>query len=209
MATTPPKSVFTAAESRAILEGASKDGGEAYVQALTTVLGDVVDRLERLEGAHRETRAVTASLVKPVRGMQTFMGQLQQQLAGRGGAQGAPAEAEAGTPGQPSTLPNIQGGQRIGADGQPITDPAQLEVEALMDAATTGLPSAAAQVAPPTQRPGSARNGGGPRPVPPRGGVRVGAPQPAQPAPSGPVPQDDAAQADLEAMMDAAAGPRA
>ncbi len=83
---------------------------------------------------------------------------------GGAGAEGAQAAAGAG-PTAPAGPPAATvGGPVIGADGAPITDPAQIEAERIMNAAagpSAGAPSATAPAPGAARAPRASANGGG------------------------------------------------
>lgn len=127
----------------------------------------LINLAERTTKAEARTEALKNAILPLVKAMRAA-----------GGRRGPAAGSDA-------AMPQIEGqpGVRMGADGQPITDPSQLAAEEAMDAAIGSDGDAAPM---PMRR----RNGNGSH------------------APA-PVMGEDAAQAAAEAAMNEAAGPRA
>ncbi len=146
-------------EVKNLLANIANESPELLTATQNTILLELYQRFERLEADYLKTRI---RLVK----LRDFV---KAQL-------GAPAESVEGAPAP--TMPP-RGGVRLGADGQPITDPAQLAAEEAMDAAA-GTSSAAPAAS-----------------APRRGGTRVGADG---------QPITDPSQLAAEEAMDAAMG---
>jgi hypothetical protein len=176
---------LTAELARNAINRMEKVAPEQHWLLMKSLLIDAIERIDKLEASHAVTREGAMALATEFKDIRDFFGGLQNEFvaAQTRGIAAPPAAAAPAAPDEAVAGPDV----RLGSDGGPLT-PEQLAAEEVMDAATD-----AARAPAPTATPA---NGGT---TPPRGGVRV-APK------SGAI--DDNEQAEIERLMDQAAGPR-
>lgn len=208
---------FSPEQAKNMLEQAYNDGGaDRWMAAVNSIVVDVVNE-------HAKTRHVLQIIAKDYPKFKQVLDVLSAQFAGATPQEQQQAVAQQPQPPQQQQPAASQ--ERVGADGEPLS-PGQAAVENMMDAAIEG----GQQEAAPAQQPGQPMTIAQRLGVPPKGGQRAGggaAPVARLPVPATiagkPAPgngafsaqaahiagdQSDDAQAQLEAMMDGAAGPR-
>ncbi|KKW46510.1 MAG: hypothetical protein UY96_C0003G0013 [Parcubacteria group bacterium GW2011_GWB1_56_8] len=186
--------MLTAVQARAALDKAEREGGDNAWLVVKSLIADLYKRLDLLEAEHAKTRKGAIALAKENKAF----GEIFQSIAQRRGVMSPVSEPEAvegdNTGETVGAAASIAGEVRIGADGTPMS-PEQAATEAEMDAAMGIAPGPTAPAAL-VRRNGNGNGNKRRVPAPPQ--TRVG-------ADGKPL---DAAQAEAEAMMDAAAGPR-